>query len=93
MRRIIVGILLLVTLFVGASAAQEAVYCAGYSQGLLDGYANFAGPPPSTFDIGILNTPCTKNANDPFDIGQFGVTRFTVGNYLDKVVDEVRSWF
>ena len=93
MRKIIVSVLLLVALFVGASAAQEAVYCAGYSQGALDIYAGFAGPPPPSFDIGILNTPCTENANDPFDIGQFGVTRFTVGNYFDKVVDEVRSWF
>ena len=93
MKKIIIGILLLVTLFVGASAAQEAVYCAGYSQGLLDGIASTWGPPPEGFNLEVFNTPCTENANDPFGMEPYGVTRFTVGNYFDKVVDEVRSWF
>ena len=100
MKKIIVGVLLLAVLFVGVSVAQEAIYCAGYSQGVLDGYASTWGPPPTDWSIDILSEPCAINANDPFGMEPFGVRRFTVGNYFDKVVDalggivdEVRSRF
>lgn len=91
MRKVIASALLLIVLFMAGSAAQEFIYCTGYNQGLVDRTILFGPPPPPTFDPSTWLDVCMAAPNDPYDIGQYGFTRFYVGNWFDKVVDTIKD--